>query len=100
MRASAEPFAGAYSFVDGELIRIWRAKAGTLPFPWCGTPGQVAARDLASGTVTVLTGRDVLILQEVETELKAENGPQPSFAPLGSGWPRCSTRHLNKNGAV
>jgi UDP-4-amino-4-deoxy-L-arabinose formyltransferase/UDP-glucuronic acid dehydrogenase (UDP-4-keto-hexauronic acid decarboxylating) len=68
VRASAEPFAGAYTFLDGRLVRVWRAKAGTLPHPSCGVPGQVVQRDPAAGTVAVLTGEGVLIMEEIATE--------------------------------
>ena len=68
VRASAEPFAGAFTCLDGEVLRIWRARPARLPYPWVGIPGQVAA--IAGDEVTVLCGRDVLILEEVELDGK------------------------------
>jgi methionyl-tRNA formyltransferase len=67
VRASAEPFAGAYSFLNEERLIIWRASAATLPYPYWGAPGQVVNRDTQTGEVVVLAGEGVLILQEVET---------------------------------
>jgi UDP-4-amino-4-deoxy-L-arabinose formyltransferase/UDP-glucuronic acid dehydrogenase (UDP-4-keto-hexauronic acid decarboxylating) len=67
VRASAEPFAGAYSFRGLEKITVWRARASRLPYPYVGTPGQVAERFLSSQEVAVLTGEGVLLLQELQT---------------------------------
>lgn len=67
VRASAEPFAGAYTYLDGERLTVWRAYAAELPYPWVGRPGQVAERRPETGEVAVLTGQGVLVLQEVET---------------------------------
>jgi len=67
VRASAEPFAGAYSHLEGERVVIWRARPGELSGPWVGVPGHVATVDRGSGSASVLTGNGVLILEEVET---------------------------------
>jgi UDP-4-amino-4-deoxy-L-arabinose formyltransferase/UDP-glucuronic acid dehydrogenase (UDP-4-keto-hexauronic acid decarboxylating) len=74
VRASAEPFAGAYTFYNGTRLRVWRARASRLDYEYLGIPGQVAARD-AEG-VTVLTGDGVLILEQVE--LEGESGRVPA----------------------
>ena len=66
VRASAEPFAGAYTFYNRTRLRIWRAHASRLNYEYLGIPGQVAARDAAG--VTVLAGDGVLILEQVELE--------------------------------
>ena len=68
VRASAEPFAGAYSFLGAEKLIIWRARPEQLPYPYLGTPGQVAERRPETGEVLVITGENLLALQEVETE--------------------------------
>ena len=68
VRASAEPFAGAYTYLDGRLLRIWRARQAEMPFPWLGVPGQVAQRTTATGEVTVLCGQGVLAIEEVQVE--------------------------------
>lgn len=66
VRASAEPFAGAYSFVDGDKITVWRAHHEPLPYPIAGTCGQVAERRPTSGNVAILAGDGLLVLEEVE----------------------------------
>lgn len=67
VRASAEPFSGAYSWLDGRRVRVWRARPGSLPYRWVGVPGQVADR-IADGPVTVLCGDGVLVMEEIEIE--------------------------------
>ncbi len=67
VRASAEPFAGAYTFLGADKIVIWRAHADRLAYPYLGTPGQVAERHPDSGEVLILAGQDVLVLEEIET---------------------------------
>lgn len=64
VRASAEPFAGAFTYLDGKALRVWRARTDRLPYPWSGVPGQVAA--VSGDEVTVLCGKDVLVLSEVQ----------------------------------
>lgn len=66
VRASAEPFAGAYTWYDRTRLRIWRAHASRLDYDYFGVPGQVAAR--IGQNVSVLTGDGVLVLEQVELE--------------------------------
>lgn len=66
VRASAEPFPGAYSFIGTDKIIIWKAHPEMLPFRYLGVPGQVVEIRDAEGTVSVLTGEGVLVLEEVE----------------------------------
>lgn len=68
VRASAEPFAGAYTSFDSERLRIWRARASRLDYDYHGMPGQIAERDPRAGTVTVLAGEGVLLLEQVEID--------------------------------
>jgi methionyl-tRNA formyltransferase len=68
VRASAEPFAGAYSWLDARKLTVWRAYAADAEGPWLGVPGHVAHRDPASGTATVLTGDGVLVVEEAELD--------------------------------
>ena len=67
VRCSAEPFAGAYSFLDGQKVTIWRARPGRLPYGCLGIPGQIVEIRDPSGEVAVLTGDGVLVLEEVGT---------------------------------
>ena len=66
VRASAEPFGGAFTYWHGERLTIWRARAEDLPCPWMGTAGQVANIMPETGEVVVLCGRGVLVLEEVQ----------------------------------
>ncbi len=68
VRASSEPFAGAYSFLNTEKIIIWRAHWEILSYPYVGVPGQVIEIRKQSGEVAILTEQGVLILEEIETE--------------------------------
>ena len=76
VRASAEPFAGAYTYLDGEKVIIWRARADRLPYPYLGIPGQVAEIWRESGEVAVLTGDGVLVLAEIETSAGIREEPR------------------------
>jgi len=66
VRASAEPFSGAYSFLNTQKIVIWRAHPEQLPYNYFGIPGQVTEIRCKTGEVAVLTGDGVLVLEEVE----------------------------------
>jgi len=68
VRASAEPYEGAYTFLDGRRLTIWRAKLERPPFPFLGTPGQVAEIRPETGEAAVAANGGFLVLQEVETE--------------------------------
>lgn len=68
VRASAEPFAGAFTYLDHRRLTVWRAADRPFPGPILGVPGQVAAIDRASGEVAVVTGAGSLVLGEVEVE--------------------------------
>ena len=67
VRASAEPFAGAYSFLGSEKVIIWRAHAEQLAYPYLGVPGQVVEIRKSTGEVVILTRSGVLVLEEIET---------------------------------
>jgi len=68
VRASAEPFLGAYTYLDIEKVIIWRAHSSELPYPYMGVPGQVVHRNKSTGEISVLTGKGVLVLEDVEME--------------------------------
>jgi UDP-4-amino-4-deoxy-L-arabinose formyltransferase/UDP-glucuronic acid dehydrogenase (UDP-4-keto-hexauronic acid decarboxylating) len=78
VRASAEPFAGAFFVRAGKRVAVWRARAALEAGPSLGVPGQVTAIDSAAGTVAVLTGEGVLLLQE----LQGEHQPRTPAASL------------------
>jgi methionyl-tRNA formyltransferase len=66
VRASAEPFAGAFSFLDGQRLTVWRARAEACPQPTLGIPGQVVWRSQESGEVGILSGDGILVLETVD----------------------------------
>lgn len=68
VRASADPFAGAFTWHRGACLRVWRADATTLETPVLGVPGQVIHIDHDVGTVTVLCGDGALVLQDVSVD--------------------------------
>ena len=76
VRASAEPFAGAFTVRDGARLKIWRAWATVPPSDVLGVPGQVTAVDKGSGTIDVLTGDGFLTVAEVQLE----DGPRERAA--------------------
>jgi methionyl-tRNA formyltransferase len=67
VRASAEPFDGAFTAVAGQRLTIWRAHAERLPYEHLGVPGQVVELRRGSGEVAVLcgAGSGVLVLERV-----------------------------------
>jgi methionyl-tRNA formyltransferase len=68
VRASSEPFAGAYSWLGERRTTIWRAHAEPHRTSALGTPGQVAERRPGEGEVAVLTGDGLLVLEEIELD--------------------------------
>lgn len=68
VRASAEPFAGAYTFLDGQRVIVWRARSELAPCPSLGIPGQVCEIRREPGEVAVFAGSGWVILEEVQTE--------------------------------
>jgi methionyl-tRNA formyltransferase len=66
VRASGDPYCGAFTYWNGARLTVRRARADDLPYPWMGTPGQVAEVRPQSGEVVVLCGRGVLVLEQVQ----------------------------------
>lgn len=87
VRASAEPFAGAFSTLEDEKITIWRAHADELGYPYLGVPGHVAEIRKQTGEVAIIAGQGILVLEEVETgssgRLKAAHVIQSLRTRLG-----------------
>lgn len=77
VRASAEPFAGAFTQLQGARLTIWRARPDALPYPSLGVSGQVVRVDADRGEAWVLAGEGVLIL--VEVELAGKRGKATEF---------------------
>lgn len=70
VRANSEPFAGAYSFIGADKIIFWRAHPEKLPYNHLGVPGQVVEIRYENGSVAVLTGEGILVLEEIEVASK------------------------------
>jgi len=69
IRASAEPFSGAYTFLNSKKLIIWRAYSEKPKFPFLGMFGQVAERRKERGEVAVIAGDNTfLIIKEAELE--------------------------------
>jgi methionyl-tRNA formyltransferase len=64
IRAQSDPYPGAFTYLEGRELRIWKARL--FRNPYLGTPGQVARR--ASDGVYVICGDDrAIILEEMES---------------------------------
>lgn len=74
VRASAEPYDGAFSFLDGDKLTIWKAHAIPAPYESSGVPGQVVQR-FPDGSIAVLCAPDLLIVEEVQMEGDARTQP-------------------------
>jgi len=76
IRASSEPFAGAYTFLKGQKIIVWRSKVGKLPCPSCFIPGQILWQNLETGEIAVGSGgNSVLIIIRAQVEGEMEKDP-------------------------
>ncbi len=58
IRASSKPFAGAYAFLEGERITIWKAELYKDRELYCAVPGQICAID--QEFFIVITGKGKL----------------------------------------
>lgn len=67
VRASSEPFPGAFAEYRGQRFTVWRARAEPWQVPSLAVPGQVVFRD-PGGEVGIATGDGVLMLHLVELE--------------------------------
>jgi len=65
VRASSRPYRGAYTYIEGDKLTIWRAHAEAAPGPYLGTPGQVAEVRPKTGEVAVISGDGFLVLERV-----------------------------------
>ena len=65
VRASAEPFAGAFTYHQLEKLIVWRARPVAVDFDILGMPGQVAYRT-SEGHVAIVTGDGLLLIEEIQ----------------------------------
>ncbi len=68
VRASCEPYGGAFCFISGIKLTIWRAELFEDQEAYLAIPGQVAS--IASDHIIVICGRGKLKITEVEYEGK------------------------------
>lgn len=70
VRASSRPFLGAFTYYDRARLTVWRAHKEIMPFMMIGIPGQVV-EVRKSGEVAILTGSQLLVLEEVRLQQNA-----------------------------
>lgn len=93
VRGLAKPFPGAFTYVDGRRLVIWRAEAvGDPPVYEGRVPGRVARISRESGEVDVLTGDGVLRLFEVETD---EGAAVPAASVVRSVRATCGLKAID-----
>jgi methionyl-tRNA formyltransferase len=93
IRGLAKPFPGAFTYVDGRRVVIWRAEAVDRPPVYEGRiPGRVVRVSRDTGEVDVLTGDGVLRLYEVEAEPGA---PVPAASVLRSVRATCGLKTVD-----
>lgn len=88
VRASAEPLFGAYTYYNGDKLRVWRSSVEHPDIDYLGEPGQVANRQSDEETVAVVTGNGFLILEMVSTD---GEDPQPATDVIRSNRDRLGT---------
>jgi methionyl-tRNA formyltransferase len=66
VRASSEPYNGAYSFLNGEKIIIWKASVFKYKEKFLAVPGHVIGIQKDTKTIHVACGEGILEIQEIE----------------------------------
>lgn len=66
VRASSRPYQGAFSFLNGERVTIWRAAPVVPTDRYLAVPGHVIEVSSGTGYVTVACGSGLLQLQDIE----------------------------------
>jgi methionyl-tRNA formyltransferase len=66
VRASSEPYRGAYSFLNGEKIIIWRADVCEYSEKFLAVPGHIIGIQKEDKTIYVACGEGILEVQEIE----------------------------------
>jgi methionyl-tRNA formyltransferase len=68
VRASSRPYKGAFSFLNGEKIIIWKAKPYIPQDKFYAIPGHVVAINKASNSIMVACSEGMLEIQEIEKD--------------------------------
>lgn len=66
VRASSKPYNGAYSFLNGEKIIIWKADIFKYKEKFLAVPGHVVGIKKDTKTIQVACGEGLLDIQEIE----------------------------------
>lgn len=66
VNSSSEPYSGAFCFLDGEKLTIWRAVVFESNERYLAVPGQIAFVDKEQGYMIVITGRGKIKVTEIE----------------------------------
>jgi methionyl-tRNA formyltransferase len=66
VRASSHPYKGAFSFLNGEKITIWKAKAVIPEDKFFAIPGHIVALNKANNSIMVATADGLVEVQEIE----------------------------------
>lgn len=66
VNASSEPYSGAFCFLDGEKLTIWRAELFESSERYLAVPGQIAFVDKEQGYMIIITGRGKIKITEIE----------------------------------
>ncbi len=74
IRAQTRPYPGAFSFLGGTKLRLWRAELSDMPRPEV-RPGQII---MQGGRPRVATGDGVLILDDYSIERSKDSTDVPS----------------------
>jgi methionyl-tRNA formyltransferase len=77
IRAQSDPYPGAFTFIDGKTLVVWRAHP--LDMVYYGTPGQVAKVG-PDGVYVICGDNSPLVLETVEFE----NGKEPATKVIKS----------------
>jgi methionyl-tRNA formyltransferase len=77
VNASSEPYAGAFCFVNGEKITIWRAEIFHDNENYLAVPGQVASINSKDGSIIVIAGNGKIRI--TEAELSGKRGVPAEF---------------------
>lgn len=79
IRAQSEPYPGAFTFLDGKKLTVWRARP--LNMVYQGTPGQVA--QICSEGVTMICGdRRPLLLELVQLNSDSKKSASEVFQSI------------------
>lgn len=66
VRASSHPYKGAFSFLNGEKITIWKAKAVTPEDKFFAIPGHIVALNKTNNSIMVATADGLVEVLEIE----------------------------------